>query len=145
MELVAKLLYCLLLLQTVPVITSLHCLLLYLCCVCACWGSHVIATQPVHWRAGGCQATALCLFFLFRDPCLETYVVSEPFASYGCFSDSTVHVLRKYTTICRWQFMDLSASPRGYVWGRWAPSDVNAPETLETSLNCYLKNGFRWV
>jgi hypothetical protein len=31
--------------------------------------------------------------------CLETNVVSEPFASNGCFSGSTVLVLRKYATI----------------------------------------------
>jgi hypothetical protein len=26
-------------------------------CVRVCWGSHVIATQPVHWRASCCLAT----------------------------------------------------------------------------------------
>jgi hypothetical protein len=27
------------------------------CCVSVCLGSHVIAAQPVHWRAGCCLAT----------------------------------------------------------------------------------------
>jgi hypothetical protein len=30
--------------------------LLY-CCLRVCWGSHMMATQPVHWRAGCCLAT----------------------------------------------------------------------------------------
>jgi hypothetical protein len=38
-------------------------LLLYHCCVCVCCGSHVIVTQPVHWRADGCLATAVCLVY----------------------------------------------------------------------------------
>jgi hypothetical protein len=31
---------------------------LFYCCMRFCWGSHVIATQPVHWRAGCCLPTA---------------------------------------------------------------------------------------
>jgi hypothetical protein len=30
---------------------------LFYCCLHLCWGSHVIFTQPVHWRAGCCLAT----------------------------------------------------------------------------------------
>jgi hypothetical protein len=35
---------------------------------------------------------------LYRGCCLETNVISEPFASNGCFSDSTVFALSKYAT-----------------------------------------------
>jgi hypothetical protein len=31
-----------------------------------CWGSHVIATQPVHWRASWCLSTAVISFFASR-------------------------------------------------------------------------------
>jgi hypothetical protein len=30
---------------------------LFYFCVCVCWGSHVITTQPVNWPAGCCLAT----------------------------------------------------------------------------------------
>jgi hypothetical protein len=36
---------------------------------------------------------------VFRSRCLEKNVVSEPFTSNGCFSDSTVLALSKYVTI----------------------------------------------
>jgi hypothetical protein len=57
----------------------------------------VIATQPVHWGAGGCLVKAVCL--IFRGRCLETNVVSEPFASNDCFYGFTVLSFRKYATI----------------------------------------------
>jgi hypothetical protein len=36
-------------------------------------------------------------FCLFRGRCLETNYISEPFASDGCFSSSTVLSLSKYS------------------------------------------------
>jgi hypothetical protein len=41
-----------------------------------------------------------CLSRLFRRRCIETNVVSEPFASNDCFSAPTVLALRKYATLC---------------------------------------------
>jgi hypothetical protein len=38
------------------------------------------------------------LLFVLRH-CLETNVVSEPFASNGCFSGSAVLALSKYATV----------------------------------------------
>jgi hypothetical protein len=41
-----------------------------------------------------------CRSVVFRGRCLERNVVSEPFASNGCFSDSTVLAWSKYATVC---------------------------------------------
>jgi hypothetical protein len=41
---------------------------LFYCCVCVCWGSHVIATQPVHWHTGCCLATVAV--WTQREHCL---------------------------------------------------------------------------
>jgi hypothetical protein len=38
-------------------------------------------------------------FYLFLVRCLDTNIVSEPFATNGCFSDPTVLALNKYATI----------------------------------------------
>jgi hypothetical protein len=91
--------------QTLRLITSRpeprrkqHHLLLYHCCGRVCCGSHAIATQAVHWRAGSCLATAVFLFS-FRGCCLETSVVSEPFASNGFFSGSAVFAFSQYAAL----------------------------------------------
>jgi hypothetical protein len=42
-------------------------LLLYHCCVRVCWGSHVIATQPVHWCAVGYLARTVVSLFVSRS------------------------------------------------------------------------------
>jgi hypothetical protein len=34
---------------------------------CVSWGSYVIATQPVHWHAGGCLATVVVSLFVSRS------------------------------------------------------------------------------
>jgi hypothetical protein len=52
------------------------------CCVCVCSGSHVIATQPVHWRAGWCLATVSA----------RTYRKHPP-ASLPLLSDVTANAL----------------------------------------------------
>jgi hypothetical protein len=39
------------------------------------------------------------LFVSFRGRCIETNVVSEPYASNGCFSGYTVLALSKYAII----------------------------------------------
>jgi hypothetical protein len=36
----------------------------FYCCMCVCWGSHVIAAQPIHWHAGCCLAMAVVLLFV---------------------------------------------------------------------------------
>jgi hypothetical protein len=58
----------------------------FYCCVRVCWGSHVIATQPVHWGAGCCLATVAAritkktLLLLLR---VRLNVFTEPLPSSG--------------------------------------------------------------
>jgi hypothetical protein len=57
------------------------------CCVRVCWGSHVIATQPVHWRVDSCLTWKTLL--LLRGACVNVF--TEPLPS---------NALRKYVTVC---------------------------------------------
>jgi hypothetical protein len=46
---------------------------LFHCCLRVRWGSHVIATQPVHWHAGCCLATVPGRTYRKHPPALLFY------------------------------------------------------------------------
>jgi hypothetical protein len=64
-----------------------------------CWGSHVIATQPVHWRAGCCNSLGANHIENTAPISLTACLFNRVYLATGFFLAPQLDALSKYVTI----------------------------------------------